>query len=136
MMNRITPVIAIASLTACLAHADDRPVVTYPINDQKVTTIQLEARGRMPKGKFPFFAVEPMNVSPQTFIQPRIHSADDDGSVSGTIYLGDEANGAEQKFKIYLLACKSENPFGKTKVIQRIPKGCIASAPIEVWRAR
>jgi hypothetical protein len=77
-----------------------------------------------------------MAVSPQTFIQPRIHSVADDGSVSGTVYLGDETNGAEETFKIYLLACKSNNPFGDTKVIQRIPKGCIASAAIEVRRAR
>lgn len=135
-MKKLVWIVVVPLLAGCVAQAEDRPVITSPAQDAKISGFRAEAEGRIAKGRVPFFAVEPAAVSPQTWIQPRVHSAGDDGTVTGTIYLGEEDNGAGQKFRIYLLACRSNDPFGGEKVIQRVPKSCVASGAVTVERVR
>jgi hypothetical protein len=113
---------------------NDRPKITYPPNAYKTGEIRMEAAGSIPKGTFPFFGVEPMKESSRIWIQPRIHGAAGDGSVSGTVNFGDEENGAGENFKIYLLACADQNALTAGQIIRNIPKGCVGSSPVEVHR--
>ena len=147
-MKPIAAFLAISSFVGCVL-ADDRPTVTYPKDRQKIgekndpacppdgqPCYRIEAEGNLPKGTVGAFAVEPMAVSPRMFIQPHIHAVADDGSVSSTIYLGEEDNGAKQSFKIYLLACRDESVLGERKSVLRVPAGCVASSPVKVYRLR
>ncbi len=96
----------------------------------------IRAEGRVPAGYTPFFAVEPVPVSPKTWIQPVIQSVRADGTFSGLVYLGEELNGAGEQFKIYLLACRDRNELHTGDVIFETPKGCLVSDPVEVIRTR
>lgn len=148
-MNRIGLWIAVPLLVGCTVRAGDRPVITHPANDQKIggrkdetcrsahkPCFRIEAEGRVPKGTHPFFVVEPMSVSPRMWVQPRIHAAGDDGTVAGTIYLGEEDHGADEHYRIYLLACRDEHVLGRRKTILRVPKGCAVSPAVKVYRVR
>lgn len=146
-MNTISKLVIVPLLAGCIAHADtriaaaapdepNRPVVTSPVDGQKVSGFEMEAAGRSLKGRYPFFAVGPVKVSPQTWIQPRIHSQYDDGSVIGWINFGTAEKGAGENFLVYLLACEKANPFGDTKVVHSFPAGCIVSAPVKVTRVK
>jgi len=153
-LERLTTiVVAMIALCDCAVRADDRPVdrpvIDFPANGQHIgepkdplcppenqPCFRIEAEGRAPKGTFPFFAVEPMEVAPKMFIQPRIHAAGPNGAVAGTVYLGEEDNGAKQYFKIYLLACDDESLLDKRRTILRVPKGCAVSEVVRVYRVR
>ena len=149
-MRPIGAFIAVSLLIpGALAQAADRPVVTRPAAAQKVgadgdtvcpksepACFRIEAEGRVPKGTHAFFAVEPELWAPRLHIQPRIHSIGDDGSVNGSIYLGNEVDGVGEFFRIYLLACKTDNPFDARKIVLRVPATCEASSPVRVYRVR
>jgi hypothetical protein len=148
-MKRIAPWIAVPLLIGCTLRAADRPVITDPVDGQRIggkkdsacrsaeqPCFRIEAEGRVPEGTYPAFVVEPMSASPRMWVQPRIHSVAADGSVLGTIYLGEEDNGARELYKIYLLACSSEKALGARKTILRVPKGCAVSHAVKVYRAR
>ncbi|HXO22824.1 MAG TPA: hypothetical protein VOA87_23145 [Thermoanaerobaculia bacterium] len=97
---------------------------------------KIRAEGRVPEERFPFFAVEPVLVSPKMWIQPLIHRARQDGSFSGLVYLGKEGNGALQYFKIYLFACERQDRFSDGDTMFNPPTDCLVSAPVEVYRER
>jgi hypothetical protein len=148
-MNRIAAWLAVPLLISCALRAADGPVVTYPANRQKIggrndtacrsakqPCFKIDAEGVAPKGMHPVFVVEPLNASPRMWIQPRIHSVAADGLVTGTIYLGEEDHGANEFYKIYLLACRDADILGSRKSILRVPKGCLVSPAVKVFRVR
>lgn len=147
-MNRVGWIIAALLIGSCL-QAGNRPVVTQPRNGQRIggagdtacpksepACFRIEAEGRVPSRTHAFFAVEPEKWAPRLHIQPRIHSIGDDGSVSGSIYLGNDVDGVGEFFRIYLLVCKTGNPFKGQKTVLRIPATCEASSPVRVYRVR
>jgi hypothetical protein len=147
-MNRFVPWIVIPIVIGCTVSAADRPVILNPVDGQKIGAkgdpscrpeqpcYRIEAEGRVPPGVHPFFLVEPMSVSPRMWVQPRIHGVAADGSVTGTVYLGEEDLGAKEFYKIYLLACRDPEVFGSRTTVVRMPKGCAVSNAVKVYRFR
>lgn len=97
---------------------------------------KIRVEGRVPKGRFPFFAVEPLKESPKLWIQPIIRSVRQDGSFSGLVYLGKADNGFRQYFNIYLLACERVNRYSDGDTTSQLPDDCLVSNPVEVYRER
>ena len=97
---------------------------------------KIRAEGRVPDGLTPFLAVEPLLVSPRTWIQPPVLGVREDGSFSGLVYLGEEHNGVEEYFKIYVFACKDSERLHEGDQIHQLPKDCLVSDPVEVFRVR
>ncbi|HEY6141035.1 MAG TPA: hypothetical protein VI670_25035 [Thermoanaerobaculia bacterium] len=124
------------------------PVVLWPADKQHVGTpddplcerdqacSRIRAEGRVPANTTPFFAVEPVAVSPRMWIQPRIHRVKRDGSFSGLVNLGEAHKGAKQWFKIYVFACANPNRFREGDEIVKLPDDCAVSDPVEVYRER
>src|SRR6185436_11120708 len=102
--------------------------------DKPCSRIRVE--GRVPENTTPFFAVEPLAVSPRMWIQPRVHKVKRDGSFSSLVNLGEMHNGARQYFHIYLFACASSSRFREGEEIVTLPADCLASEPVEVFRER
>src|ERR1051325_9021524 len=96
----------------------------------------IRAEGPVPANTTPFFAVEPVAVSPRMWIQPRIHRVKRDGSFSGLVNLGEAHKGAKQWFKIYVFACANPNRFREGDEIVKLPDDCAVSDPVEVYRER
>ncbi|HKH47676.1 MAG TPA: hypothetical protein VKM72_23715 [Thermoanaerobaculia bacterium] len=97
---------------------------------------KIRVEGRVPDGLTPFLGVEPVLVSPMTWIQPAIRGVRGDGSFSGLVYLGQENKGTEEYFKIYALACKDEERLHEGDQLHQLPKDCLVSEPVEVFRVR
>ncbi len=127
----------------------EEPKVLFPTDRQKIGEgddplcplsvkycNKLRAEGQVPRGYSPFFAVEPVLVSPKTWIQPVISGVRKDGTFSGLIHLGEPLNGAEEYFKIYVLACKNKERLQTGDELMGPPKDCLVSDPVEVFRTR
>jgi hypothetical protein len=97
---------------------------------------KIRVEGQVPADFTPFLGVEPMLVSPMTWIQPAIRSARGNGSFSGLAYLGDEDKGMGEYFKIYVVACKDEERLHEGDQVHQLPKECLVSEPVEVFRVR
>ena len=97
---------------------------------------KIRAEGQVPAGTFAFFAVEPVLTSPKVWIQPLISGMRKDGTFSGLINLGEEGNGPGEYFKIYVLACKDKDHLEPGPEPDGLPKDCLASEPVEVFRTR
>lgn len=100
------------------------------------TCHKIRVAGRVPEGRAPFLAVEPVQVSGRLWIQPPIHGKKPDGSFSGLVYLGEPHNGAGESFKIYVFGCADEDRYKEGEQILQLPKDCLVSDPVEVYRER
>jgi hypothetical protein len=143
-------------VTAALGNAESNgstPQVLSPENNQKIgegndslclpamkTCDRIRAQGRVPSGLHPYFAVEPVLRSPLTWIQPFVRGIAKDGTFSGLVHLGEAPHGAQEHFKIYVIACKTEPESfydGRQIDIENdVPKDCVTSEPVEVFRVR
>jgi len=156
-MNAVSFVAIAVLLCRCAAAADapprkqppaKEPVILLPADKQHIGVAEdplcerdkpcnrIRAEGRVLENTTPFFAVEPVAVSPKIFIQPRIHRVKGDGTFSGLVYLGEMHNGVRQWFKIYVFACSNPNRFHEADEIVKLPDDCAVSDPVEVFRER
>jgi hypothetical protein len=137
------------TLQADAEGGNDRPVLLAPMEGQRIGAAQdalcpetektchkIRVEGRVPEERAPFFVVEPVQVSGRMWIQPPIHGKKPDGSFSGLVYLGEPHNGAGESFKIYVFGCTDEDRFKEGEQILQLPKDCLVSDPVEVYRER
>jgi len=111
-------------------------VADDPLCERDKPCNRIRAEGRVPENTTPFFAVEPVAVSPKMFIQPLIHRVKRDGTFSALVFLGEMHNGSRQWFKVYLFACANPNRFHEADEIVKLPDDCAVSDPVEVFRER
>lgn len=85
-------------------------------------------------GRTPFIVVGPVKASPLKWVQPLIDRANENGTFSGLVYLGESHNGARQWSKIYVYACASDDHFAEGDGFADPPDDCEVSEPVEVYR--
>jgi hypothetical protein len=148
---RIATFVLLATLcTASTPHvlATSRPEVRSPVNGQRIgepgdpqceprqPCARIRAEGWTPAGRTPFLVVGPVKASPLKWIHPLIDRANDSGTFSGLVYLGESHNGARQWFKIYVYACESADRFKEGDEFSDPPDDCEVSEPVQVYRER
>lgn len=98
---------------------------------------RISASGVVPAKRVGIFAVEPLEASPDIWIQSFSPTAEG-GKVTTTIRLGEVHAGAGEDFRIYLLACKPKHGLKRKEIttIETLRKKCAVSTPVTVHRVR
>jgi hypothetical protein len=97
---------------------------------------RVTVQGKTPTGYWPFLAVAPLAAAPRIWIQPPIVIVREDGTFSGTVYLGTTRNGGGEQFQLLILAHPDRTRFKEGEILTQIPDGVKIGDPVVVLRPR
>ena len=95
----------------------------------------VDVEGWVPQDRVAVWVVGPERRAPAVWVQNA--TGDEDGDVGASVRIGTVHEGAEEWFKIWLLACPADDvPDAGETALSKLPTSCDKSKPVRVYRVR